>query len=268
MATELLILQLPLLGGWDIVQHSSVRDNSIILSYHGRVPLCHCQYTKSEPLQTFGFLKSTFCHLVCHLMSTSRELKQHQHSRDVHTQCLVQLWIFRFQYFHLGSGFSADKLTVHAHGAHLLPALFTIRRGKQSSVLMFLGRLLEVFRDRRKKPTKPKQKFIHASPQTRYFRRPAPFLEFFISSPDTHQRPKSQWVVLENTCMNTWCPGGAFCWMSTFPSFLSRAVSGKSGSRSAGPCPGESPIQFPPWQTGQGGFTACSQVVRHHSKEA
>lgn len=102
MATELLILQLPLLGGWDIVQHSSVRDKSIILSYHGRVPLCHCQYTKSEPLHTFGFLKSTFCHLVCHLVSTSRELKQHQHSGDVHTQCLVQLWIFRFQYFHLG----------------------------------------------------------------------------------------------------------------------------------------------------------------------
>lgn len=90
-----------------------------------------------------------------------------------------------------------------AHVAHLLPALFTIRKGKQSSVLVFLGRLLEVFRDRGvKKPTKPKQKFIHSSPQKRYFRRAAQFLGLFTPSPDAHWRPKSQWVVLENTCTN------------------------------------------------------------------
>lgn len=57
-----------------------------------------------------------------------------------------------------GSGFGDVQV------GHLLPALFTIRRGKESSVLVFLGRLLEVFRDRGgKKPTKPKQKFIRAS---------------------------------------------------------------------------------------------------------
>lgn len=30
MATELLVLQLPLLGGWDILQHFSVHDKSIL----------------------------------------------------------------------------------------------------------------------------------------------------------------------------------------------------------------------------------------------
>lgn len=61
-----------------------------LLSNLGHVPLCHCPFTKTEPLQTSGFLKSTFCHPFCHLMSTGQELKQLQHSRDVHSQCLVQ----------------------------------------------------------------------------------------------------------------------------------------------------------------------------------
>lgn len=30
MATELLVLQLPLQGGWDILQHFSVHDKSIL----------------------------------------------------------------------------------------------------------------------------------------------------------------------------------------------------------------------------------------------
>lgn len=102
MATELLVLQLPLLGGWDILQHFSVHDKSILLSNFGVIPLCHCPCTKSERLQTFGFLKSTFCHPFCHLTSAGRELKQLQHSRDVHSQCLVQFYTFGFKYFHLG----------------------------------------------------------------------------------------------------------------------------------------------------------------------
>lgn len=115
----------------------------------GQVPLCHCPCPRSEPLQTFGFLTSTFCCHFCHLTSTGQRA---QALRNVHSQCLSAELHIQVQILSPRLRFWAGKLTAGAGSenapvAHLLPASFAIRRGKQSSVLVFLGRLLEVFTD-------------------------------------------------------------------------------------------------------------------------
>lgn len=48
----------------------------------GQVALCHCPCPRSEPLQTFGFLTSTFCCHFCHVTSTGQELKHSGMSTD------------------------------------------------------------------------------------------------------------------------------------------------------------------------------------------
>lgn len=131
--------------------------------------------------------------------------------------------------------------------AHLLPALFTIRKGKQSSVLVFLGRLLEVFRDRGgKNPTKPNQnKNLYTLPHRQGISGELPN-SWVFSLPPLMRVGGQISVGCSGRHMHkhtrTCCPSGAFCQMS---SFLSRVVSGRSSSRSAGPCPGESPIAIP-----------------------
>lgn len=64
-------------------------------------------------------------------------------SAELHIQ--VQILSPRLKFW--AGKFTAGAGSENAPVAHLLPALFAIRRGKQSSVLVFLGRLLEVFRD-------------------------------------------------------------------------------------------------------------------------
>lgn len=135
---------------------------------------------------------------------------------------------------------------------HLLPAWVSIRRGKQSSVLVFQA-FGGIQREKKKKPTKTKQKQTKTKMHTRFPMRVVHFLGFF--TPYTLEAKISTgWFgkhmhkhTHKHTHTHTHCPGRAFCQMSNFPSFLSRVVSGRSSrsSRSAGPRPGEFPIAIP-----------------------
>lgn len=131
--------------------------------------------------------------------------------------------------------------------AHLLPAWVNIRRGKQSSVLVFQA-FGGIQRERKKKPTKTKQNQNKNAYMFPHESCPVPRL---FHSLDTGGQNFNRllWKTHAQiyTHTHTHSPGGAFCQMSNFPNFLSRVVSGRSSrsSRSAGPHPGEFPIAIP-----------------------
>lgn len=112
---------------------------------------------------------------------------------------------------------------------------------------MFLGRLLEVFRDREGiKAHKTKTTIHMCFPRDKVFQESCPVPRAFHSPLMCFSGQNLSglfWETHANTYMC--CPGGTCCWMSNLPSFLSGAVSGRSCSRSAGPYPGESPIAIP-----------------------
>lgn len=117
-------------------------------------------------------------------------------SAELHIQVQILSPRLRFWAGKLTAGSGSEDAPV----AHLLPASFAMGRGKQSSVLVFLGRLLEVFRNRKGEKAH-KIKTIHMCfPRDKVFQESCPIPGAFHSLPDVCQRPKSQWVVLGNTC--------------------------------------------------------------------
>lgn len=101
MATEWLVFQLPLLVRWDSLQHSSVYQQVHPLSSLGHVSLYPSSMHKAWPNSDL-YLSEQHLLPPCHLVSTGWEFQQLCPSRDAHSQCLVQIYTFRFRCSHRG----------------------------------------------------------------------------------------------------------------------------------------------------------------------
>lgn len=123
-------------------------------------------------------------------------------SAELHIQVQILSPRLRFWAGKLTAGAGSENAPV----AHLLPASSAIRRGKQSSVLVFLGSLSVsrqafggIQRHRRNKSPQNQNKNSDVLPQRHGIQESCP-IPVFTPSSAACQRPESQWVVLGNTC--------------------------------------------------------------------
>lgn len=157
-------------------------------------------------------------------------------SAELHIQVQILSPRLRFWAGKLTAGAGSENAPV----AHLLPASSAIRRGKQSSVLVFLGSLSVsrqafggIQRHRRNKSPQ-NQNNSYVLPQRHGISGELPNSWGFLLLPLMCVRGQNLSGLFWETHANTYmcCPGETCCCMSNFPSFLGRAVSGRSCSRS------------------------------------
>lgn len=162
---------------------------------------------------------------------------------ELHIQVQILSPRLRFWAGKLTAGAGAENAPV----AHLPPASFAIRKGQAELSLSVSRQAFGGIQRHRMNKSPQNQNNSYVLPQRQGISGELPSFWGFLLLPLMCVRGQNLSGLFWETHANTYmcCPGGTRCWMSNFPSFLGRAVSGRSCSRSAGPYPGESPIAIP-----------------------